>query len=61
MSKAIDEKFYGLKVDIGKEKKIREDASDMFMGEIEEKIGFIESQIDKEQKWRADNNGKLVK
>ena len=48
MSKAIDEKFYGLKVDIGKEKKIREDASDMFMGEIEEKIGYIEGQIDKE-------------
>ena len=43
---ANTDKFYSLKVDLAKEKKLREDASYQFFDSIEEKVNEIKDEID---------------
>ena len=58
ISKRIEDKFQEQVELVTKEKRTREDTTDQFLGEIAEKLGSIEGEIDKEKKWK---NDKLVK
>lgn len=55
------EKFYSVKVDLAKEKKIRENNTYEFFDEVEENISDIRNDIDQLDKSRRENNDKLVK
>ena len=58
---ANTDKFYSLKVDLAKEKKLREDASYQFFDSIEEKVNEIKDEIDWLNKSRVESHEKLAK
>lgn len=58
---AFGEKFYSLKLDLAKEKKLREETSYEFFSDVEERLGELRGDIDHLNKTRSEANEKLVK
>jgi len=52
----IDERLYGLKLDLAKEKKIREEAEDRYQRTFGESINRLQDEIELENKLREENS-----
>ena len=56
ITKMIDERLFGLKLDLAKEKKVREEAHERHVSIFGEQIGRLAEEIDVENRLREDNN-----
>ena len=57
----VDERLFSLKLDLAKEKKIREESEDRYYKNFGESINRLQEEIDLENKMRDDNSQKMVK
>lgn len=58
---SFGEKFYSLKLDLAKEKKLREEISKEFFEDVEDRLNELRGEIGHLNKTRAEANDKLVK
>ena len=61
LTKTIDEKFYSLRLDLAKEKKLRESLAIEFFDDVEDKIAEVKNEIDYLNKTRNENHESLLK
>jgi len=58
---AFGEKFFALKMDLAKEKKLREDTSNEFYEDVDDKMNEVRNEIEYLNKTQVDTNEKLAK
>lgn len=61
ITKMVDERLFSLKLDLAKEKKVREEGEERYYKTFGEQINRLQEEIDLENKMRDDNSQKLVK